>query len=183
MAAGPTLTSSERISVIAGARRAWAGAEAPDTEQGLLGEATYWLAVDAEGITHDLVSEFAARGLALESYLETVGVVGRLSNIDWYMRGIGSGFPRLPESELARPTGNISPEARITDSWVPMLGDASAPRTLDALPDEGDALRDLHEPMYIDMQAIDDWTLEGDLSRVQIEFVAARTSYLNECFY
>lgn len=183
VSSGPTLSSQERIDVIAGARRAWAGAEAPDAGAGVAGEAIFWLAVDAEGITHDLVSDFARRGLPLESYLEIVGVVARLSNIDWYMRGIGSGITRLPQSDPSRPTGNISPHARITDSWVPMLGNAAAPRTLDALPDEGEALRDLHEAMYIDMDAIGDWTLEGDLSRVQIEFVAARTSYLNECFY
>lgn len=149
----------------------------------MAGVATFWLAVDAEGITHDLVTGLVRRGLALESYLEIVGVVARLSNIDWYMRGIGAATPRLPQTDQARPTGNISPRARLTDSWVPMLGNASAPRTLDALPDEGDALRDIHEPMYIDMNSIEDWTLDGDLTRVQIEYIAARTSYLNECFY
>ena len=64
-----------------------------------------------------------------------------------------------------------------------MRGNASAPHALDALPDEGDALRDLHEPMYVDMHSINDWALSDELSRVQIEFLAARTSYLNECFY
>ena len=183
VAAGPTLTSRERLDVIAGARRAWAGAEAPEQRAGVAGLATYWLAVDAEGITHDLISDFSDRGLRLESYLEIVGVVARLSNIDWYLRGIGATIPRLPESDRSDPTGNVAAAARITDSWVPMLGDARAPRTLDALPDEGEALRDIHEPMYLEMRSIEDWTLDGDLSRIQIEYVAARTSYLNECFY
>lgn len=163
--------------------RAWGGAEAPDPRADVAGLATYWLAVDAEGITHDLVSDFADRGLQLESYLEIVGVVARLSNIDWYLRGIGASVPRLPNSDLGAPTGNVAADARITDSWVPMLGNAMAPRTLDALPDEGEALRDIHEPMYLEMRSIEDWTLDGDLSRIQIEYVAARTSYLNECFY
>ena len=148
-----------------------------------MGEASFWLAVDAEGITRDLIADFERRGLPLFSYLEIVGVVARLSNVDWYLRGIGASVPRLPVPDASVPTGRIATDARITDSWVPMLGKASAPHTLDALPDEGDALRDLHEPMYVDMRSIEDWTLSDELSRVQIEFLAARTSFLNECFY
>ncbi len=181
--AGPTLDSAQRISVMAGARRAWAGAEAPAASDDAMGEASFWLAVDAEGITSDLIADFERRGLPLFSYLEIVGVVARLSNVDWYLRGIGASVPRLPLPDASVPTGRIATDARITDSWVPMLGNASAPHTLDALPDEGDALRDLHEPMYVDMRSIEDWTLSDELSRVQIEFLAARTSFLNECFY
>jgi hypothetical protein len=180
---GPTLDSAQRISVIAGARRAWAGAEAPDTTDDVIGEASFWLAVDAEGITQDLIADFERRGLSRFSYLEIVGVIARLSNVDWYLRGIGASVPTLPQPDASMPTGRIAADAGITDSWVPMLGNASAPHTLDALPDEGDALRDLHEPMYVDMRSIEDWTLSDELSRVQIEFLAARTSFLNECFY
>lgn len=181
---GPMLSSRQRREIITGARRAWAGAEAPDNTAGALGEATYWLAVDAEGITQDLVASFAKRGMDTLSYLEVVGVVSRLSNIDWYLRALGAPTPPIPlEDGDAVATGNVHPNAQITDSWVPMLTNASAPRTLDALPDEGDALRDLHEPMYINMASIEDWSFSDDLSRSQIEYLAARTSYLNECFY
>ena len=183
MTAGPTLDSAQRIGVMAAARRAWAGAEAPDTNGDVIGEASFWLAIDAEGITGDLIADFERRGLSRFSYLEIVGVVARLSNIDWYLRGVGASPPTLPLPDATLATGRIAAGARITDSWVPMLGNASAPHTLDALPDEGDALRDLHEPMYVDMRSIEDWALSDELSRVQIEFLAARTSYLNECFY
>ena len=67
---------------MAGARRAWAGAEAPDTTDDVLGQASFWLAVDAEGITHDLIGDFERGGLSRFSYLEIVGVVARLSNVD-----------------------------------------------------------------------------------------------------
>jgi hypothetical protein len=180
---GPTLDSTARLQIIGGARRAWAGAEAPNSETGVLGQASHWLAVDAEGITADLVADFVEMGLSLESYLELVGVVARLSNIDWYLRAIGATLPNLPSPDTSQATGNVHPDAAITDSWVPMLGNAMAPRTLDALPDEGEALRDLHEPMYIQMGSIEDWAQADDLTRAQIEFLAARTSYLNECFY
>jgi hypothetical protein len=180
---GPTLFSSERIGVIRDARRAWQGAAVPNPESGMLGEATHWLAVDAEGITADLVSDFEARGLDRFRYLEVVGIVGLLSNIDWYLRGIGAPLPDLPDADDTSPSGRIDRDARITDSWVPMLTDAMAPHVLDALTDEGEALRDLHQPMYIAMRDIGNWTKGEVLSRVQIEYIAARTSYLNECFY
>jgi hypothetical protein len=180
---GPTLDSAARLLVMDRARRAWAGAETPDAETGALGQAAYWLAVDAEGITKDLITNFVEMGLSLESYLEVVGVVARLSNIDWYLRAIGATLPDLPAPDASQPTGNVHPDAKITDSWVPMLGNAMAPRTLDALPDEGEALRDLHEPMYIQMRSTEDWAYADELTRPQIEFIAARTSYLNECFY
>ncbi|MBT8240567.1 MAG: hypothetical protein KJN63_05010, partial [Acidimicrobiia bacterium] len=58
-----------------------------------------------------------------------------------------------------------------------------APHVLDALPTEGTAFRDLHEPMYMPMAEIDHWGYADVLNRPQIEFIAARSSYLNECFY
>ncbi len=183
MAPGPTQRSPERQAIVATARRAWAGATKPPTEFGLIGEAAHWVAADAEGITANLVADFESRGLSRLAYLEVVGVVARLSNIDWYCRAIGAAIPQITSTNAAEATGNIHSDATITDSWVPMLGLASAPLTLDALPDEGDALRDLHEPMYLDMADILNWELADDLNRMQIEVLAARASYLNECFY
>ncbi len=58
-----------------------------------------------------------------------------------------------------------------------------APGVLDALPAEGEALRDLHEPMYMEMEQMGDNKYTDELSRAQIEYIAARASYLNECFY
>ncbi len=178
---GPTLVPHERHDVIRAARSAWRG----ETNDGLdvLGEAAHAIAVDAEGITAELVDELERRGLDRLRYLEVVGIVGRLSNVDWYLWALGTEPPDLPTPTDAPATGRIHTSARLTDSWVPMLGAASAPLVLDALIDEGESLRDLHEAMYIDLHRIADWTHGGVLSRVQIEYLAARTSYLNECFY
>ncbi len=180
---GPSLSSTERQFVISDARRAWAGAAEPLPESGLIGEATHWIAVDAEGITEPLVASFEERGLDRLTYLEIVGVVARLANIDWYLRAIGAELPSLPDDDGRSPTNMIQVQAQITDSWVPMMGDAMAPRTLDALPEEGTALVDLHEPMYIPMMRIGAYSIDDELTRVQTEFIASRVSYLNECFY
>ncbi len=174
--------------MIESARAAWAGAGAPRT--GPLTEAAHWLAVDAGGITGAVVDELEARGLDRFRYLETVGVVARLANIDFYVRGIGASpltvndaGSSVADGSSDQPTGAIAEGARITDGWVPAMGPLVAPFTLDALPAEGEALRAIHEPMYMPMAEMGDGGYADELTRAQIEYVASRTSYLNECFY
>ena len=180
---GPLLTDAQRHQVIRDARAAWAGADGPNPDSGVAGEATHWLAIDAEGLTHELVDDFATRGLDRLRYLEIVGIVGRLANVDYYVRGLGAAEPALPAAHGEPPTGRLHPEAAITDMWVPTIGQTFAPHVLDALPDEGEALRDLHEPMYVYFDKIGHGDYADDLTKSQIEYLAARTSYLNECFY
>lgn len=180
---GPLLSAHQRLGVIEVARAAWAGSTMPNSVRDLTHEAAHWVAMDAGGLTGETVDEFEARGLDRLTYLEVVGVVARLANVDFYARGIGASLPNAPAGTDQAPTGEINPEAGITDSWVPMLSAALAPFVLDALPSEGEALRDLHGPMYLSMEAFGDFGHVDELTRVQTEWVAARTAYLNECFY
>ena len=180
---GPILTAAQRHEVITVARVAWAGSAAPDPAHGVVGEAAFWLASDAEGLRATTIDDFEKRGLDRFAYLEIVGIVGLLANIDFYARGLGSEPPRLPEPDGAAPTGDIHPDAELATLWVPSAGAPGAPHVLDALPSEGVALRELHESMYVEMRSVGDRTYADLLTKVQIEYVAARTSYLNECFY
>ena len=109
--------------------------------------------------------------------------MARIANVDFYARGLGASPPVLPAVDDREPTGEIAPDARITNGWVPATGPLFAPFCLDALPAEGEALRSLHEPMYMPMDQMGDPGFTDRLTRAQIEFIAARTSYLNECFY
>lgn len=179
---GTVLTSEERIAVISAARSAWAGGARPNPSD-VLADVAYWLATDAGGITLEFVNEVEARGLDRLKYLEAVGVVSILSNIDYYARGLGAPLPELPEPDGSSPTGAVAPDAKMTDSWVPMAGPTFAPGMLDALPAEGEALREIHEPMYLPMPEIGNGAYSDGLIRPQIEYVAARSSFLNECFY
>lgn len=180
---GTVLTATERHQVIQDARAGWAGSTAPDPASGPAREAAHWLAVDAEGLRAEVIADFEARGLDRLRYLEIVGIVSRLANIDYYAKALGASLQALPEPSAAPPTGSLHPDAAITNMWVPTVGQSYAPLVLDALPAEGEALRDLHEPMYVDLSAISDGSYADELTKAQIEFVAARTSYLNECFY
>lgn len=180
---GPFLTAAERHQVIRDARAAWAGASGPNPESGVAGEAAHWLAVDAEGLRPQLIDDFEARGLDRLRYLEIVGIVGQLSCVDFYVRGLGARELALPEPSLEPPTGKVDPAAELTNMWVPTVGQTFAPHVLDALPDEGEALRDLSDQLYVTMEVIGDGTYADSLTKAQIEYLAARASYLNECFY
>ncbi len=178
---GALLTGTDRVHVAGLARRAWDG---EDVHVGSpMEQAALWVAADAEGIDESGIASLEASGLNRLAFLEVAGVVARLSTIDWYARGVGAESPALPTASTDPPTAHVSARAQITDAWVPMVGPSSAPRTLDALPFEGDALRDLHEPTYLAMTDIETWDLADALTRSQIEVVATRVSYLNECFY
>jgi hypothetical protein len=180
---GPLLSAAERHQVIRDARAAWAGAALPNPASGVRGEAAHWLAMDAEGLRAEYVEDFEARGLGRLRYLEIVGIVGRLANVDFYVRGLGATELPLPEPSTAAPTGIVDPAAVVTNMWVPTIGQTFAPHVVDALPAEGEAVRDIHEPMYMQMSDMGDNAYSDELTRAQIEYLAARTSYLNECFY
>jgi len=180
--AGPTLRTWQRLAVIRAARAAWRGElvspDAPATEA-----AAHWLAVDAGGLTRTTVEELVGPQMDIWQYLEVVGIVGRLANVDFYARGLGASLPALPEVADEDPTGRRVGMAAVTDGWVPMTQPSRAPFVLDALPEEGDALRDIHEPMYMELAELSNSSFHDTLTRVQIEWIAARSSYLNECFY
>ena len=180
---GVELTSTERHQVIKDARAAWSGAAGPNPASGVAGEAAYWLAVDAEGLRADVITDFETRGLDRWRYLEIVGIVSRLANVDFYVAGLGATELPLPAIDHASPTRERDAAAIISNMWVPTVGAAYAPHVLDALPAEGQALRDIHEPMYVDFSRIGDGQFADALTKSQIEFLAARSSYLNECFY
>ncbi len=183
--AGVTLGSAERQEVIASARSAWAGGSAPEGSAGLLAEAAHWVAADAGGLTAEVVADFERRGLSRLRYLEVVGVVARLSNVDFYARGLGASLTELPDPTPGDASGEVLADLQVGDGWVPSAGGklGVAPFVLDALPAEGQALRALHEPMYVPFAEIMNGSYADDLTKPQIEYLAARTSYLNECFY
>ncbi len=182
-APGVELTATERHQVIKDARAAWAGASQPNPASGVAGEAAHWVAIDAEGLRAEVVADFEARGLDRWRYLEIVGIVSRLANVDFYVAGLGATMLALPAVDHTPPTGRRDPAAVISNMWVPTVGRSFAPHVLDALPAEGEALRDIHEPMYVNFGSIGDGHLVDVLTKSQIEFLASRSSYLNECFY
>ena len=67
--------------------------------------------------------------------------------------------------------------------WVPTVGPASPPSALSSVPDEHEAMHDLHAIFYLAVADMADLDADRGLHRTQMELVAARTSLLNECFF
>jgi hypothetical protein len=180
---GPTLIAAERIGVIHAARAAWAS-NTDTNGLSLVNQVAHRMAFDAVGMNEAVVAGFEAAGLSRFTYLEIVGIVARLANIDIYATGLGATCPPTPTSpDPAPPTGELAQGVAVTDGYVPATGNLFALSVLDALPDEGMAFKALHEPFYVPFNEFLSATYSDDLTRAQIEYVAAKSSSLNECFY
>ena len=80
---------------------------------------------------------------------------------------------------MIAPEGAVGPEADLYGGgFVPNIM-----RALSLVPDEVRALRLSSSAHYVPVEQIPDPTVRRALTRPQMEFVAARVSALNECFY
>lgn len=181
---GPTLDGATRVAVASEARAALDGRAGGGGLEGALGEATSRLATRASTVDAGVVADLERRGLARQRYAEVVAVVARLSAVDAYALGVGAERVALPEPEPGEPTGEVDERARLTRAFVPTVQDMPRATTvLDVLPAENGAVHGLHGALYLRPEQIQDWAYQGELSRAQMELVAARTSHLNHCRY
>jgi hypothetical protein len=129
------------------------------------------------------VEDLERRGLERQAYVEVLGVVARLDAVDTFLFGIGASTRPLPDPQPGEPSRTPVPEARIDGGLVPTVGPAFPTNALSAVVAEHDAQVDLHGVLYMTMEEMGDLEIVRDLDRAQIEFVAARTSLLNDCFF
>ena len=145
----------------------------------------------------------AAEGMSDARYVELVGTVVSVLSIDGFCRAVGAPVHPLPASAPGAPSG-YRPASAAADGggWVPMVpfDNAATPeadlwppkrtgnviRALSLAPDEVRTLNDLGGAHYIEHDLVRDTSASKDgsgLSRPQIELVAGRVSFLNDCFY
>ncbi len=119
------------------------------------------------------------------AYVELVSVVAQTSSIDSYRFGLGAEPDPLPAPVDGRPTGSVDDRATTTNAWVPTVGPAVAPSALSALPEEKATKAGLGGAWYLTDDVIHRYDVEPGraLTRPQMELVAVRTSWLNECFF
>ncbi len=129
------------------------------------------------------VDSLAAKGLAAPAYVEILGVVARVNAVDTFLFGIDAPERPLPEPLDGEPSRELVADAAINGAYVPTVGEAWAPNALSAVAAEVDAMLGLHDVLYLSMPEMGDMKIEKGLTRAQMEFVAARTSVLNDCFY
>ena len=141
-------------------------------------------------------------GLSDTEYVEIVGLVSRLVDLDVFARGIGVPLRQLPSPDMGKPSRE-RPEAAVQElAWVPTIpnppeggqaanelyGGQPKPyivRGLSLVPDEVRAHLELEEVQYLPLRCIlkPNYQHHEGLTRSQVEIVAGRVSALNECFF
>ncbi|MBT8213011.1 MAG: hypothetical protein KJN71_07680 [Acidimicrobiia bacterium] len=157
--------------------------DAPGVSDELV-EAAEAIAAAPAQITPEWIGDLVHRGLDLLAYVEVTGIVSRLIAGDTYLRGVGADVHPLSEPVEGDPSGERMTEAGIDRGWVPTVGPAGAPNALSAVPAENVAQEDLHSALYLSYEGMADLdaTIDG-LHRTQMELTAARTSFINDCFF
>lgn len=129
------------------------------------------------------------RAISQQEYVEIVSVVTSSVIIDTMHNAVGLGLPNLPPPVAGRPRRQYNTEAVAAGAWVPILA-ADATMAETGLPRVPNIARSLglvpsalalffstFRPHY----ALQD--IDLSISQSQAEFVAARVSAINECFY
>lgn len=176
---GTWLTGAERTDLIRIARDG-GGAVSLD---GATKKAAHAVAHDAASIAAVFVDDLESSGLARERYVEIVGVVSRIVAIDTYERGLGRAPRDVPTDRPDEPSRSVVTTARRRAGWVPTVGAIGPPSALSAVAAEAAAQEALHGALYLSYADMVDLHAERGLTRAQMELVAARVSYLNDCLF
>ena len=135
-------------------------------------------------------------------YVEIVGIAVTVVCIDAFHRALKLPLEPLPKPKPGTPTFYRPHTAVLSDqAWVPMITKSASVGTaeedlypgahtgnvlmaMSLVPDAVRLLNDTHTAHYVDFARVgfagpSDW----ELSRPQIELIAARVSVLNHCFY
>ena len=161
-------------------------------------EAAHRIATDPGRLTHAWYENTLAAGLSDAHYVELLGVVVAVVNLDALHRALGAPPEPLPVPRAGEPS-RMRPPAALEGAWVPLLALDSAEarvlfegrprvpnviRALSLVPDAVRQLKELSEVHYLPMDDVMDPRAHmRDLTRAQMELVAGRVSALNECFY
>lgn len=182
---GSFFTASERLAFAELARAARGLAKAQPSLAPELEEAVARVSAQAMTTRSEHVAAWQSAGRDELAYVELVAVVSLISSIDSYRVGLGAPLDPLPEPLPGDPVPVIDDRAKKTNSWVPTFGPALAPSALSALPEENAAKGPLASAFYLTDEFVHKYDVEPgrELTRPQMELVAARTSWLNECFF
>ena len=128
--------------------------------------------------------------LTAAQYVEIVGVVATSVAITTFHEALGLGELKLPPPQAGDVSGILSDSVSDGEAWVPIMaednaeGTANIIRALALVPGEQESFWRVKRAHYMNSiaRAMDE-TLDDALSRAQIEFIAARVSALNQCFY
>jgi hypothetical protein len=163
-------------------------------------EAIHRLKTDASRITERWVREMVEGGLGEERYVEIISIVAIVTSLDTLDRALGRPPSPLPAARSGAPVRHRPAGAKRNLAWVatlapedvapgdpnpyPVHGDKNIHRALSLVPQEVFNFFDLDVELYLKDHEIRDFAREyRAISHAQIEFIAARASALNRCYY
>lgn len=184
-APGSFFTGPERLAIARMARAARGHEVEARPMSVVVTDATRRIAAEAMSIRPEMIEVWSVGGLDRLAYVELVSVVARVVAIDAYLYGLGLPLVPLPEPLPGEPDPVIDESAVISTGWVPTVGPAKATASLSALPREAAMAEALSDALYLTYAGVADLKHDPQrpLTRPQMELVASRTSWLNECFY
>lgn len=163
-------------------------------------EAIHTIRRDQSRISDAWFEHLLERGMLVTEYVELTGVIASVMAIDRFCDALGLNRHELPQPQPGepgqhRPRGAKPGLARVptvapedvseeeADLYKGMSG-ANIHRALSLVPAEVQGFFDLDSAMYLPDAQLRDFANEPRaISHAQIEFLAARVSALNRCYY
>ena len=130
-----------------------------------------------------------ANGMTDSEYVELIGVVATSVVIDTLHQGLGLAVPDTLSGSDAPPTGQKEPEVVEDGAWVRLaprdgeLNEVGIPRQANIIRAMGLVPLVIQLFFTVMRQAYYIANLPISIQRSQAEFIAARVSALNQCFY
>lgn len=148
-----------------------------------------------------LKGQMKAGAISEESYVEMISIIGKILMIDRFAEALGQAEFPLPEPVAGAPSGYRAPGAKMHDAWISLVdpqdvtpGDgnlydgeeqpAGVVKALSLVPDAKRAYWDLGDAHYIPNTDLLKFDLEQrEITRAQVELVAARVAAVHQCVY
>lgn len=163
-------------------------------------EVVHRIATDAGRLTERWLQTCLDNGLTDSQYVEIVGLVATITALDTFAKALGEPPRTLPEPLPGPPTKRRPQRARKSIAWVPtvapgdFLADEDEPysrfgavhiqQALSLVPESVSGFFDLDTALYLPQDAIRDFGNEyRAISHAQLEFIAAKASAFNGCYY
>ncbi len=184
-APGSFFTGAERLALAQHARYSRGLDPTPAELSPVVADAVRRVAVEAMHSRAEHVAAWEADGHDVLAFVELVAVVAQICSIDSYRVGLGVNLDPLPAPVAGDPTPANDDRAVTSNAWVPTVGVALAPTALNALPEEKVVKDAVSKEWYLTDEFVHKYDVDPgrELTRAQMELVASRTSYLNECFF
>lgn len=153
-------------------------------------ELAHRLTSDPGRLTRRWFDGVVEAGLSLGGYVEAVSVIAASVVIDTLHRALGLGVPALPAPRPGAPSGHYDRNVIDDGAWLPLRARSSDAQTdtgLPHVPNIARALSFVPDAVALFFGAFaPHYRLAGldfAISRSEAEYVAARVSMLNQCFY